>query len=150
MKKAVALILIIGTLFPLLHSCKKYEDGPLISFRGKEKRLTGVWDLTESSSDSGAVPDSLVCNTLTFGHQVTGGTFSCSGTGGLGDFAQGRWYWSDTKEFVTTYVASTSLYIGMLHISDRWRIKRLKMHELWLEAQSGSTTYLFKYEKREE
>ena len=147
MKKAVALILIIGTLFPLLHSCKKYEDGPLISFRGKEKRLTGVWDLTESSSDSGAVPDSLVCNTCTFGHQVTGGTFSCTGTGGLGDQTQGRWYWSDAKDSVATAVAGN---IGMLHISDRWRIKRLKMHELWLEAQSGSTTYLFKYEKREE
>jgi hypothetical protein len=35
----------IYLIFVFLFSCKKYEDGPLVSFRTKKTRITGVWKL---------------------------------------------------------------------------------------------------------
>ena len=40
------LILILIVLAAITEGCKKYPDGPLISFRSAEKRLYGLYDLT--------------------------------------------------------------------------------------------------------
>lgn len=40
-----AWILTIAVVF--MASCSKFEDGPAISFRSKENRLTGKWKLTK-------------------------------------------------------------------------------------------------------
>jgi hypothetical protein len=39
------LILIIGLISVLFNSCKKYEDGPLISLRSPLNRLLGEWEV---------------------------------------------------------------------------------------------------------
>ena len=48
MKKAtiyLSLLLILAT------ACKKYDEGPLISLRSKEKRLCQKWDIYEFTKD---------------------------------------------------------------------------------------------------
>lgn len=45
MKKATKSVLIISLIIFIYSSCKKYPDGPLISFTSKEKRLERTWTL---------------------------------------------------------------------------------------------------------
>jgi hypothetical protein len=47
MKKIFYFIFLISIAF----ACKKYPDGPLMSFRSFEKRLQGNWKVTELYSD---------------------------------------------------------------------------------------------------
>lgn len=41
----------------LLYSCKKYENGPLISLKSPEKRLLGKWEIEEVKKDGNVVTD---------------------------------------------------------------------------------------------
>jgi hypothetical protein len=47
MKKLLLLFFISVSLI----SCKRYEDGPSISFRSAEKRLTGKWKVSQITND---------------------------------------------------------------------------------------------------
>ena len=44
MKKNISVFALIIVLFA---SCNKYEDGPSVSFRSAEKRLTGKWGISQ-------------------------------------------------------------------------------------------------------
>ncbi len=48
MKKTLLLCLLLAAV---VCGCKKYEEGPLISFRSAQTRLWGVWEVTEYTSD---------------------------------------------------------------------------------------------------
>ena len=39
-------VAVLGSSVLSLQSCKKYEDGPLLSLRSKTARLTGEWEIT--------------------------------------------------------------------------------------------------------
>jgi len=41
-------------LFSLLAGCSKYEDGPLVSLRSRETRVTNVWRVATATNLSGA------------------------------------------------------------------------------------------------
>lgn len=42
-KTRTALFLLVASVIILSLSCSKYQDGPFISFRKKNKRITGTW-----------------------------------------------------------------------------------------------------------
>lgn len=51
MRKAVFLFIGLFSLASLLTHCKKYEEGPAISFRTKEERLVNNWDVKVALED---------------------------------------------------------------------------------------------------
>jgi len=51
-------LVVAGALF-FMASCSKFEDGPAISFRSKENRLTGKWKLTKWTEKGVDVTDSM-------------------------------------------------------------------------------------------
>ena len=42
-KTALLAILFIGLMAPTIQSCKKYPDGPVISFRSRTERVAHTW-----------------------------------------------------------------------------------------------------------
>jgi len=42
-KLPVFVILLVGLLIPMIQSCKKYPDGPLISFHSRTERVANTW-----------------------------------------------------------------------------------------------------------
>lgn len=44
------IIIVLIALIALI-SCKKYDEGPLISFRSKVNRLTGKWKMTNDTAE---------------------------------------------------------------------------------------------------
>ena len=47
--KKVILIVLVGTV--VLTACKKYEENPLISLTGKEKRVCRTWHINEVTDE---------------------------------------------------------------------------------------------------
>jgi hypothetical protein len=42
-RTSVLAILLVGFIMPTIQSCKKYPDGPLISFRSRTERVSQTW-----------------------------------------------------------------------------------------------------------
>ncbi|MCB0428739.1 MAG: hypothetical protein KDD54_01390 [Flavobacteriales bacterium] len=114
-----------------LTGCKKYEEGPMISFKSKKARLQRVW--TEESfidaNGNETTPSSPNKYELKDDGQVSvnGGTSSSALT----------WQLSDDKsklELITT--------LGSTSTTDASEILRLTSKELWLKDDNGSQTHL--------
>jgi hypothetical protein len=45
MKKISMIIILAALLVPTIQSCKKYPDGPLISFRSRTERVANTWKI---------------------------------------------------------------------------------------------------------
>ncbi len=44
-KKISLIIMLVALLAPFIQSCKKYPDGPLISFRSRTERVANTWKI---------------------------------------------------------------------------------------------------------
>jgi len=127
----------------------KYEDGPCISFRSKEKRLLGEWSLKYFTVDG---QDSLQYWNNYFGNECT---FTFYDWSDLGDFPYAI-QWGDTdgnyyrvtggRQHLDDNVlvilggqedpVSTAFPFSFLWVSanlDGWPISRLKYDEVWFQ-----------------
>lgn len=43
MKFSVALLILCALVIPTIQSCKKYEDGPMVSLRSRSERVANTW-----------------------------------------------------------------------------------------------------------
>ena len=59
--KLVAIIVFAVLLFPIIESCKKYDDGPTISLRSRSERISNTW-VVENYKINGTDFTSLVSN----------------------------------------------------------------------------------------
>ena len=147
MKNAV--IYLFLALFAI-SGCKKYDEGPAISLRSKEKRLCQEWKL-----------DSYLVNGEDFNYfeeQVW--TIEKNGTlivyidyGVYDEEAEFEWRWSDKKEGIEIYDNSykSKFFSDFKNISDEdWvsvDIKRLTFDELFLEHTEGDENIRFEFIK---
>lgn len=146
--KKILLLTIIASMF---FACKKYEDGPTISLRTKEKRLVGKWELTESNIDSITQVAEIVIE------------FEDDGTASLTPFIKtnspisiggnismnAEWKWTYKKEGIQMSVDTKSItdlligfdipfdidpsYLQMIQSEYEFEIMRLTNKELWLK-----------------
>ena len=178
MKKiSIALTLLLACSF---YSCKKYDEGPLISLRSVQKRLLGKWEVKQFLKDdidlTNFYTDSCGC-TLTFvyddvsmqGVPVQAFIIDCivndwnTNTDELGlnrnEYCMSNWSFSTDKK---------SLLLKMGYNNDhryRWgmypltvspyyvssfEIIRLTNKELWLRFDDINNIYNFKFEKDED
>lgn len=123
---------ILPVLFILLlvSSCKKYEDGPILSLRSKKVRLANEWK-TESYSENGT-DKTNDWNSYYQGAKLTigkdGRFFITYKANGSYDVEQnGTWDFNGDKTII--------LFNQMVPVTDAWtwKITRLKEHELWVQ-----------------
>lgn len=128
MKKAHVVLLtaaIVG--ITVFESCKKYEEGPGISFRSRKERIANTWKVEkytvggtdETSSFNILTPDYRIildkegAATATFTNPLGGGTVTSTGTWEL---------ITDDEEIKVSFGNSISIY----------QIIKLKEKELWI------------------
>jgi len=138
----------------LFAGCKKYEDGPGISLRSKQKRITGYWELQGTFADGieQSIADSSNCKNL----GLTSAPFSCtcevsenSGTPfNLTLSTNGTWEFGNDKTTLDLHFDSANLFKGITLISESWTIYRLANNYLWIAAVKDGVEYKFKYKKR--
>jgi hypothetical protein len=95
MKKLTAFIFVLtigSTVLALMSSCKKYEDGPLISFRTRTERLSNTWEVDNYTFNGNDLTSLYTNCTETFSK---GGDYSYSC--GLFDGA-GKWKFQSNDE----------------------------------------------------
>tara|TARA_R110002111_G_scaffold248050_1_gene311456 strand:+ start:413 stop:835 length:423 start_codon:yes stop_codon:yes gene_type:complete len=110
-------------------SCKKYEDGPGLSFRTKTTRLVGNWELIEV--DGQQISRFGEFTLIDFDKD---GDFTMAGSyydynGQYVSFREiGDWEWENGKEEIEVQGST---------FKEDWEILRLTYRELWFEVENG-------------
>lgn len=150
-------------LFVLVFSgCKKYEEGPLISLRSKEKRLCQEWSITKALYN-GEVDDDFdegyyYWDIRTDGDLVVSIGYEWDGVIETESFTL-TWEWSDDKEaiFVTETYEYKNAYQKLFkkfkntYESEtvQCNIIKLKYNELILEYSEDGDSYRMEFEQKE-
>jgi hypothetical protein len=112
--KGIAFILTILILASM--SCTKYEDGPIITFRSKETRLSGTWkyqsiiDMDQNIEVTDNLPQTLY-------------TYEKDGTYSESTGNYGTWKFSGAVDLVITDSTQSEI---------KWEIIKLANKQLWL------------------
>lgn len=132
MKKLVAFLAAI-VLIVSVNSCKKYEDGPLLSLRSKTARIVNEWVIDKVMTNGVDVtanyPDDYL---LTINDDLTYTMLGNAVT------QEGTWAFDEKKESIIFTLTSS----GMDYL---YTIKRLKNKELTLVQDINSEVYTYYY-----
>jgi hypothetical protein len=128
MKKTT--ITIIGIIAMLIFTeCKKYQEGPLISFRSKKSRIEGKWKYSKVLFNDIEKTSEFINAELEFG---TDGSF-CNkrNTPVIDPPQESKGTWTLANNDLCIDLTSVGFYGGTT--VQRWNILKLKKGELWLE-----------------
>jgi len=160
MKKSILLYLLV--LFTIT-GCKKYPDGPLISFRSPLTRLSGKWEVTNVTINGNDATQLY--------NDSCGGKFyfliehKTPLSFGLLNCNNNIDYWGKfniNKKTITIYidVRCDNIHMGksdyyqvfgplIVTETSEWNIRRLKYKELWIENNYNDNNYIIKMAKYE-
>lgn len=127
LKKVVALFLFAGLTCTSLSRCKKYEEGPAISFRSKTARVANTWKV-ESYTVNGVDRTSTLNNINYTETYDKDGNYSYSSTLGSGS---GKWEFQSGKEQIKRSGVSGQS-------SETLIILKLKQKEFWYYYMDGN------------
>ncbi len=161
MKTYIFKVCTLLLLIVFLTSCKKYDEGPWISFNSKEKRLVGTWEVEKFTVDG--------YDSTHYFRKYDSPTFAIVESGffiSLRDVMNapnnprkglsGYWSLEDKKRELKCVFNSqenqedTWIDMGPFGI-DRtsfWEIKRLKMEELFLETNYDGSHYRVEFNRK--
>ncbi len=152
--KNIKIILLFVFLAGILSTCKKYPEGPIISFKTKMARVVGSWNIgkyTVNGSDSTqALLSRVPCERPMRFEKPKGGNvvcyFVCSGAISI----DGLWSFEGNKEklHIKNY-ADTAIKVAFPPISlspnspryINWDIIRLTNKEMWLKVNYNNAEY---------
>lgn len=158
------IIIIIGLSAILFNSCKKYEDGPLISFRSPTNRLLGKWEVESVSingvDNTSVYIDSCGCRFSFHSEKHTPIYFALFDCNDAYSYA-GSFHFVD-YEYIDIFTSAkcntdTCIYNDTIPIfgpfrtmiSSNWDVKKLSNKNMWIENNNDGFTYLFKMKKYE-
>lgn len=122
---------IISSLILSFTSCKKYEEGPTLSFRSKKERVANTWIISKAIEDGEDVTDDFEAYTVSFTedgattlvaqYTIFGGTYTFN--------TKGTWVFENDNEF---------LYINYDNddADNTYKILKLKEKELWVKDEA--------------
>ena len=122
--KLTKLTLLIFILAFLFSSCKKYEEGPILSTFPKKTRLTNYWHKLDASGDIPIEGTHI--------HIQNDGYFEII-SDSYSERMIGTWEWGDNKEYITVETdeqESGSYYEGSSSKTFTFQISKLKLTEL--------------------
>lgn len=131
-------ILAIGLVFTALtfESCKKYEEGPSLSFRSAKSRLVNVWLLEELKVDGSDATQGLQQTNYKMEFKKDD-SFTIEQGGNVNE--QGTWtFSSDKMQVITTNQAG---------VEREFDIMRLTNKEFWCNIQRGNQKFEYKFKR---
>lgn len=130
MKNLFKSLIVIGLLSIAIQSCKKYPEGPALSLRSKEARLTGKWKLDKIYENGIEYSAFFILFGGTFEWEIEkGGKYHIHlGT----DDENGTWKLSGDKEELIFLGESSGAQ------EERFTILKLKNKELWLKSTDSN------------
>ncbi len=157
--KGIVLLFAVVTLA----SCSKYEEGPLISFKSPEKRLLGLWEITEMRVDeidliSAYREDSVYVKFsiveyddvyINIVKESSGGSQLSTSVLKFEDNKKKMLF--GLKRFAAYEQYTAPLYdlVPPLEFNNAWSIIKLFSKEFVIELQDGDIQYHLKFERLE-
>ncbi len=139
MKKINILFVVAIIASVMFCGCKKYDEGPTITFRSNVKRITGEWKMTKSTRNGVAL--SFNANDR-YKINKDGTMVYTWVVGSTSTTAPGTWEFfsdDDSLRMTRTYLFVTTTF--------EYAIKRLSNSELFIERQDGNDLYRVELEK---
>lgn len=118
---AIALIIVTSTVF---ESCKKYPDGPLISFHSKKERVANTWKV-DNYKKNGSDYTSLVTAYSETYTKEGGYSYSWNGISGIGTWV----FQNSNEEILLTGTSNQGTYTLV--------ILKLEEKEFWYYYMDG-------------
>jgi hypothetical protein len=135
MKKILALAILLSFAMMTSTSCKKYEEGPLISLKTKSARLTRTWKLEKAEQNGVDITNALPAMEQTFDDN---GTYTLLMNGSE---SSGTWEFDGDKENILIKINGSA-------DTDKLKIIRLKSKEVWFDHDvNGTVTRYYWAEK---
>ncbi len=128
-------------------ACRKYEDGPGLSFRSKINRITGQWERYTLLID-GELPLAPYILSMELDKD---GNYSALNTNNGGDTVSanvGTWRFVNDKEAVELNTQSITNVDTSFNLV-AWDIKKLKNDDLWVDYVLDGVNYHMKFRKKE-
>lgn len=125
----------------ILTSCKKYEEGPVISFRSKTKRLEGSWQIVKwkiNGTEQDLSQTSWRMNIHRSGNYDKLITYNIPPLPPTIDSEQGTWEFDNNKTHVDFMDQVTEAVTSL-------EIIRLHNKELWLRFNDGIVSEEYQY-----
>jgi len=138
----------------LINSCKKYEDGPLLSLHTKKHRIMGTWDVEYFSinnfDSTSYLKGQPFYGMYSFGKGDLWGNPGPAGYQSETSYLSGNWRFEEKKEAIhitfNSYLSSDNRRVGPYRADDViWDIRRLTEKELWLATSFNGKDYLVKF-----
>lgn len=128
-------IIALSLIAMFIVGCKKYEEGPMFSFRSKEERLANTWKVQQWFENG--VDSTNDFNNIFNGYVMTinkGNTYTLTYKAfGLISYSEaGSWYFNTDK---------TSVTFKHNNNTSTWKILKLMEKELWGEYTDSNKTY---------
>lgn len=129
-------LLFLAGIILLMPACKKYEEGPSLSFRSKEARLEGTWKYEKIFVNQKERTLSEEEEKFRLSFYKEGFARKEVFNGSITNSISGNWYWDHRKDNIKLVFDYT--YFGTpMHEETLLRIIRLKNKELWLEETAS-------------
>lgn len=139
------LLSILTVIILLASACKKYEEGPFISFRSRKERVANTWVYNKIIKNGEDVTNQTIYNIAyqaRYAFTKDGGaSVSFVGIENFSPIA-GHWKFADNDERIF-------IYFDGIESTTSWEILRLKENELWYQLTgkdpmfSGNGTDVF-------
>lgn len=121
--------ILAGIVLLLFGACKKYEEGPVVSFRTKKERVVNQWKVEEATADDGSDRtdqyDQQVWE-FTDDNEFLYKSDTSSGT------QEGKWHFENDNEEI---FLSGGVFLPH---QGEYDILRLKEDELWIKRDSDN------------
>ena len=141
MNKIFASILFLTLMVVGFSSCKKYEEGPSLSFRSIKQRITNTWKI-ESYSINGAeqvgFPEISTQKQFWLGDGAYNHTYIDPITG-IGQRIDGKWELQDNNNKIALTLNNANT--GQPESANIFTILKLKEKSMWLRSIDNSKEY---------
>lgn len=133
-------LVIILLLATTLGACKKYEEGPYVSFLPREERISNIWQIEKVSLNGEDITDDYKDNfpELVYEFNENGTARRSFKVLGVTINQTGEWrLQSDDEEL------NINLSDPIAEYNYIWIIKKLTQKELWVRYINGADSYEF-------
>lgn len=153
-------LLVLLSIAALFGSCTKYKDGPTISFRSAEKRLTGKWQIESITLNDADITAAYQTAGLDIFPYSIYRDWSSQYYIGIADtdanvIAKSNLKISHKKDVISFCMVAEETYatvasaifaqISALNVQTDWEILRLKNDELWIKTKLETNNYEIKF-----
>ena len=138
-QKLTIMAILLISAFLISNSCKKYEEGPLLSFRSAEKRVINNWKYDYVSS--GDIASDISSNSYI--NFEKDGKFEGTTYSGYKIDNGGTWQLTDNNKYLKIAFFTSSECCTMDNTYN-FEIIKLKEKEMWLKDNNYKTVWHLK------